>query len=609
MDYSTLKSLKPSEYEGAADGYRVTGSMAQAAKDHIENVVAAGMRKSLEGEAAGAAQKQLQALAKNFHYMQTECGVISTALKGFSYDMAGAKRKLDSAVADAHAEKFTIEPDGSVTYPSGPEKVDGKIPHGGTANGATASSAQGINRQAAQFDPNPYYARAQAIADRIAGALQEATAADEKWAPKLRALKADDDLTVSDRDWRDVTSDTHGVLTVADAYLDTIDDIPKDGSAEDNAHWWKSLSEDERADYVSMHPASVGALNGLPADVRDEANRIVLAEQRGATQQQFDAWLKKEPTHYRDYVDPVTGRVTKGVGAPTEEWEKWNKEKERIEGRLRGMDTIQDRFDATGTKGLPEAYLLAFDAEGRGGDGRVVLANGNPDTADHTAVYVPGTGTHLSDIGKDLDRGATLWRESDSVSQGSKVSTITWFDYDAPRSATPGEKGDIFPEAMFDSHAAEGGPVLRDFLEGNRAAHVESTGGPGHTTAVGHSYGTTVIGDAAKSGGWPDGPLAVDDVLVAGSPGMQADRAGDLGIKPGHMWAMGGEGNDTLVREGGRWAAGLGDNWTIPTDPAFGSTVLESDAVDHSAFWDENSLSLRQQAYVITGRYGRTRAE
>ncbi|MEV8332777.1 alpha/beta hydrolase [Streptomyces niveus] len=604
MDYSTLTALKPSAFEDAAEGYRSTANMAQAAKDHIENVVAPGMRESLEGVAVDVAHKELRELAANFQYTQTECGVISTALNALAYDLAAAKRKLEAAVADARAENFTVNPGGSVTYPAGPDKVDGKIPQGGTASGVTTPSAQDINRQAAFFDPNPYFARAQAIADRIAVALDEATAADEKWAPKLRALKADDDLTVSARDWTDVTSDTAGVRKAAEAFLDTIKGPPKESTGEANAQWWKSLSQEERADYVSMNPASVGALNGLPADVRDEANRVVFAEQRGATQHQLDTLLRNEPARFRPHV---SGRA--GARVQTEEWEKWNKEREILQGRVDGMDTIQERFDATGKDGLPEAYLLGFDSEGKGGDGRVILANGNPDTADHTAIYVPGTGTKLSDIDGDLARSEVLWRQSDALGNGASVSTVTWFDYDAPRSAKPGEKGDILPEAMFDEQAAEGGPILRGFLDGSSAAHIEASGNPGHTTAIGHSYGSTVIGDAAKSGGWPEGPLPVDDVLVAGSPGMQADRAADLGIKQGHMWAMAGDGNDGFVREGGRWLAGLGDKWTIPTDPAFGSNVLQSDSADHSGFWNENSLSLSQQAFVVTGQYERTEIE
>lgn len=49
MDLATLKRLKPSEFEDAADGYRAAGDMADTAKDHIDRVVVPGMRKSLNG--------------------------------------------------------------------------------------------------------------------------------------------------------------------------------------------------------------------------------------------------------------------------------------------------------------------------------------------------------------------------------------------------------------------------------------------------------------------------------------------------------------------------------------------------------------------------------
>ncbi|MFC4612288.1 hypothetical protein ACFO9E_31730 [Streptomyces maoxianensis] len=111
--------------------------------------------------------------------------------------------------------------------------------------------------------------------------------------------------------------------------------------------------------------------------------------------------------------------------------------------------------------------------------------------------------------------------------------------------------------------------------------------------------------DMTGKDGLPDAYLLGFDAEGKGGDGkviLANGRAADLGIKPGHMWAMGGGGNDGFVREGGMWLAGLGDNWTIPTDPASGSNVLESNAKDHSAFWDEESLSLRQQAYVISGQ-------
>lgn len=88
---------------------------------------------------------------------------------------------------------------------------------------------------------------------------------------------------------------------------------------------------------------------------------------------------------------------------------------------------------------------------------------------------------------------------------------------------------------------------------------------------------------------------------------MQAKHAADLGFEFGHMWTMGGGGDDTWVREGGR-CAGLGGDGVIPTDPEFGANIMESDAEGHGEFWDEEdgvaSLSLRNQANVMVGRYG-----
>lgn len=61
MDLTTLKALKPAAFERAADGYRATGDMAATAKDHVDNVVAAGLRKSLNGLALDAAAEELEA--------------------------------------------------------------------------------------------------------------------------------------------------------------------------------------------------------------------------------------------------------------------------------------------------------------------------------------------------------------------------------------------------------------------------------------------------------------------------------------------------------------------------------------------------------------------
>ncbi|WP_333766568.1 alpha/beta hydrolase [Streptomyces sp. IBSBF 2435] len=600
MDVPALKALKTSQFEGLAAGYRTLSDAASQGKDDIENSVSAKMRGKLAGVGAEAAHVQLGQVAQNFHYIQVECGLISTALRAFASDIGPAKKKFDAAVADAAAHRFTVGDDGSVGFPAGGEE-DGKTVAGGTATSAADPTARAIAHQAAGVDPNPHHAVAQDIADRIFDALNEATAVDDKWGPQLRKLRADDDLTVSAADWADAQQDMAGVDKDAASYLGHLKPPPAHGRAADNAAWWKSLSPQDQADCLAAYPGRIGALDGLPADVRDEANRTVLAETRGNYQHQLDA-IPPPPKEWADIADPS------GRGVHTPEWTVWNAEYgdqysklDGVRGRLKGMDAIQARFDATGTDGLPEAYLLGFDPDGKG-DGKAIVANGNPDTADHTAIYVPGTGSKLDKIGGDLNRGVNLWQASHQLDPNAKISTITWLDYNAP---------DTIPQATQDSYAHDGAPALRGFIDGNAAAHEAATGGRAHTTLIGHSYGSTLIGDTAKytypDDGWAGDPMPVDDVVVAGSPGMQAAHPGDLGLDPTHMWAEGAGGNDHIVRDGGR-AMGLGGDGNIPTDRAFGGNVMQSDAGDHSAYWNMHngkpSVSLQNQADVIVGRYG-----
>ncbi|MCX4797191.1 alpha/beta hydrolase family protein [Streptomyces sp. NBC_01242] len=519
MDYATFKAFKPTEFEDAADGYRSMSNVAQSAKDHIENTVAAGMRKTLEGEAAEAAQEQLRALAKNFHYTLTECGVISTALNGFAYDMAAAKRKLNAAIDDAQADGCTVNGDGSVTYPAGQKPGDEKVADGGTVTGSAGGSptSDALERQAANIHPNPNYGKATGYANRIADALKEATDADTKWAPKIKALKADDDLTVSARDWTDVTSDTGGVREAADAYLDTIKPPPKNDWPQDNANWWNGLSEEQRAAYVSMHPASIGALDGLPSDVRDDANRVVLAEQRAAKQMEYDAWLKKEPEQYKPYINPMTGREVKGAMVPTEEWKEWNEKKKQLENGSKGMDDIQKRFDSY-TSESNRPYLLGFDGNNMG---RAIVSIGNPDTADNVVTYVPGTFAELGSIDGDIGRAEALQVKAERQDPARSTASIVWLGYDAPQG--------IMTDATETKWADKAEEPLGNFLQGIEEANHHDV----NQTLLGHSYGSLVAGQTMRS----HIDLPVDNAIMVGSPGVGVDHAKDLNIPADHVFA------------------------------------------------------------------------
>ncbi|MFB7595496.1 alpha/beta hydrolase [Streptomyces sp. NPDC056160] len=600
MDLATLKALKPAEYADAADGYRNTSDMASSARERIDDQITRGMRQSLKGEAATAAEGQLQALSQNFHYIQVECGLVATALDAFAYEMDTARKKLVSALEDARAADFTVGSDGSVTYPAGGDKTDGAPPEGGSAVGTTDATVAAINRQAGTFDPNPDYRRAQDIADRIATALREATEADEKWAPKLRALEADDDLTVSAHDWADAGRDTEGVLKGAGDYLKSLPHPPSHGTPKENAAWWHALTDDQRADYLAVHPDSIGSMDGLPAKVRDGANRTVLDETQADYQLRIDA-MPKPPVNEWTWIS-AGGYASK---VHTDEWTEWDKkygdEYRHLDSSLEGMYAIRTRFDQTGEGGLPEAYLLGFSPEG---NGRAVVATGNPDTAQHQAVYVPGTTSNLGKVGGDIDRMTQLWRQTQKATPDASVSTISWLGYDAPQ--------DVVKDAPFEHYAYDGAPAYRQFMDSLDVSHT----GPGdpHRTAIGHSYGTTLVGAAAQTG-----DLSADDVIFAGSPGVKVGSADEMDVPTGHVWNEEADGD--VVPDIGRWGHG-GSQWKfgggtfiIPSDDVFGAHQMNTHtegsgptrtegSEGHSEYWNADTTALKNQALVVVGEYG-----
>ncbi|MER5363273.1 alpha/beta hydrolase [Streptomyces sp. NPDC002785] len=573
MDYATLKDLKPSEFENAADGYREVSNMASQAKDQLNNQVIPGMQNSLRGEALDSAVIQLRELSKNFQYAQVECGLISASLNAFALELRMAKVKLDLAVDDAGDANLKVREDGSVSYAAWSEKPGGASILGGNVSGGT-SLVQGPGI-------NPNHNVAQVYANRIAEAVKEAAEADAKWSPKLRNLKADDDLTVSHRDWADTQNDMRGARKDAGDYMGLILEPPKDGTPQENAKWWKGLSEEQRSDYVSLNLATVGTLDGLPSEVRDEGNRYVL---RTST-----ADLELERANLvgqRDMLSP-NGRYSVSVAT--------GRIKD-IDKKLAGLEQVQEHLDSTGRKGVPELYLLGIDNEK---NGHAIISVGNPDGADNVTTYVPGMNTKLETIGKDIDRAESLY--SQSVAMGDpdkKYASLMWLDYDAPQNpvSVAGEK-----------LADQGAPVLNEFLDGLQVSH---QGKPAHDTLLGHSYGSLVSGKMLSGDDTPP----VDAAIFVGSPGVGVDHAGDLNLSPESVWA-GKSANDVVAGLPTRtiynpWSWGERPFGVDPTAPEFGGNMFGVQDGSkwplfsaHSLYWDENSESLKNMALIVNGEY------
>lgn len=607
MTWQHLKDLKPSEYEEAADGWGDVSSRAYAAKERVENEMLAKLRDTQQAQTADAALGDLTRLARNLQYIHAECGLIRTALNGFAAEVATPQSRLKAALEDAEHLGFTIHQDGSVSYPVGtPSSPYLKPTEAGTATPRTGSPL--LPGASGDLVINPNKAKAEGIAERIASACRAAAEIDSRYRTALSELKAERGLRVDDAVWADAARDLQHTRDAAGKYLKD-SDIPHGKSPVENAAWWNHLSQEQRDEYVSLYPSSVGALDGIPSEIRDTANRVVLAETHGTAQAELDAWRAKEPPRYEKYISPITGREVKGAQIESKAWKEWDEKRKAMEGRLNGMQKIQDRLTASETGNRPEGYLLGFDNSKLG---KAIVSIGNPDTADNVVTYVPGTGANLSGIDGDLKRAEMLHKKATVEGPGQTTASILWLGYDAPQ--------DILTEATSGSYANAAKEPLSRFLTGVDTAH---TGGPVNSTVLGHSYGTLVAGKALA--GHPD--LPVDNVIFVGSPGVGVEHAKDLGVAPDHVWSATAENDLINLAPSPNAVAGglLGPLWlpgaadllddhsvlygTDPTTVDFGGRTFEiapgkapgSDGPmpAHSQYWEKDSL--KNMARIVTG--------
>ncbi|MEV4638236.1 alpha/beta hydrolase [Actinoplanes sp. NPDC049548] len=310
---------------------------------------------------------------------------------------------------------------------------------------------------------------------------------------------------------------------------------------------WRALSPAQQDWLLVTEPGSIGSLDGVPAAARDRANRLLLD----------------------------------GL---------------RIEGSLR--DWLADGEG-------PRAYLLRIDPAG---EGRAVVALGDPDRADHVVTQVPGMTADLASLGGELARARRLAVRAGELAPEEATSAVLWLGYDAP---------DFLGEASGRAAAQAGAPALRRFQDGLRATH---EGRPARQTVLGHSYGSLVVGMAAARPG-----LAADSVVFVGSPGVGVDHARDLSVPPGEVWAT------TSVTDVIQWAAvsprSLAEDVVVsqvwpaaaalafgrpeddlwfggnPAGPAFGARTFASQAgAGHLGYWDEGGPALDALTNITLGR-------
>lgn len=368
--------------------------------------------------------------------------------------------------------------------------------------------------------------------------------------------------------------------------------LPAPGtSPEEVKKWWDSLSQFEKSQLIADHPPELGNLNGIPADVRDQVNQAVLHDD-----------LTR--------VSDVAGRYgvsTDEVLANPSAYGLTSADATRYTNAAQTQKGL-NKMAAEGKQDRP-VMLWAYDPLAFNGQGKAAVAIGNPDTAQNTAVVVPGTGSSVEDGWLESDNATNLYDQMRLGAPDESTSVIAWMGYDAPdsptdtRIATPGL-------------ARAGGDLLAADVNGLSATH---EGVPSNLTVVGHSYGATTVADAFAGSG-----MKADNAVLIGSPGTDlAQSAADFHLPEGGQVYVGAASSDPVTWLG---QAGpipdiinrelhypLGLEAGLGTDPAgdgFGSVRFDAevpgrsglpDFGDHSRYYDVGSESLRAMTDIANG--------
>lgn len=293
---------------------------------------------------------------------------------------------------------------------------------------------------------------------------------------------------------------------------------------------------------AERYPLVVGNLDGVPVEVRYQANRHALAAARD-----------RERRRMRDDRLSATGKHEAG------------RRMHRFESMLR-----------------PERQILAFDPSG---GGRAAEVFGDLTTAERISVVVPGVDTDLLTFERTQLKyrapsgmAEALHREQRNAAPRTPTAVIAWADYTAP--------GKVGVAAATGELAQEGGDRLLATLAGLPQAPT--------VALFCHSYGSVVCGVAADRL-----PGRVTDIAVAGSPGMRASHASRLGTTA-RIWAT-RSAND-WIGDVPHLAVGPIGHGQDPAHPAFGALRVDSSGVrGHDGYFVPGTGSLRDFARIGVG--------
>ncbi|WP_443054056.1 alpha/beta hydrolase [Streptomyces sp. IBSBF 2435] len=317
------------------------------------------------------------------------------------------------------------------------------------------------------------------------------------------------------------------------------------------ARFFAALTRPQALLLARRYPLVVGNLNGVPLDLRYEANRCGLVKARADER----------------------ARAASGTLTPA--------------GR-KDADRRAERYTSllTGRR-----QILAFDPSGAG---RAAEVLGDLATAARVAVVVPGVDTNILSFERPakaytapVGMARALYGREQAADPGAATAVIAWADY-----TTPSGVGLDASTANLAEHGATRLEALLSALPRTQRVSLFC-----------HSYGSVLCGVAA-----PDlarGQIA--DITVFGSPGMHVKRASQLHTTA-NVWAA-RDSSDWIEDVPHLEFAGLGHG-TDPVSGKFGARVVSAEgAAGHPGYFAPGTASLANFTDIALGDYAAVRCD
>lgn len=527
VSFQQLRQADSASLRTTADGARkLARELEQYGADTDRHRV--GLTAAWVGADSDAASHRLATHTQDFGNTAQSYGRVDHVVSTLAGEIDASKQMLESAVAMAPQIPGHVGEDGSV-------HVNWSALGSNPSPAAVAAAQQ----------------RAQQVAGYLRDAVMRANTADQRAQSELVALT--------------------GATNVRMAGTQSTVEVPPEGSDPQQVkQWWDDLSLEQQEQLITSRPHEIGALDGVPATARDQANRLGLDAERGT--------LTGQRTDLEERVRDLRRQSYSPHDVQAYEATQAQRELRDVNTRLENLDHIQGQLGRTDS--AEQLYLLDYDSAA---DGQAVIAVGNPDTADHVVTFVPGTGADAEGLESIVSRSMAMQSDAAGVMPDKSTAAVAWLGYDAPNR--------VVPNAIFDHYYEDAGADLANFQQGLRATH---EGAPSINTLMGHSYGASTIGYAAHNH-----DLQIDNLVQVASPGggfSASNTAADyIGLDAENVWAT--RSSDDSIR----WVSQIHGN--DPIDHDFGGRVFPASDGGHSGYWGADNEARGHMANIITGQY------